>query len=262
MKYGRLLSEWSSMRQPQDSWQDLVGNSLIAEQVTYDRVALAAELEDRLSNLNNEQRAAYDRIVSSVANREGKVFFLNGPGGTGKTFVYNTVCAKLRGDGYIVLCVSSSGSSALLLRGGRTAHSTFKIPINNLHDQSVCSVHKNTQCAELFRATKAIIWDEIGAQHRLAVEAVDRTLRDICGSIDHSEASPWSLVVTFCRPCQFFRGGREKRQGVQLFNAPAVCGTLLRFSDLLRICAWIVRIQTRSVSLAAGHWPWQKYDGE
>ena len=28
--------------------------------------------------------------------------------------------------------------------------------------------------------TKAIIWDEIGAQHRHAVEAVDRTLRDIC----------------------------------------------------------------------------------
>lgn len=30
------------------------------------------------------------------------------------------------------------------------------------------------------RATKAVIWDEIGAQHRFAVEAVDRSFRDIC----------------------------------------------------------------------------------
>ena len=31
------------------------------------------------------------------------------------------------------------------------------------------------------RAAEAIIWDEIGAQHRHAVEAVDRTLRDLRG---------------------------------------------------------------------------------
>ena len=34
--------------------------------------------------------------------------------------------------------------------------------------------------AELVRATKLIIWDEVPMQHRNCVEAVDRTLRDIC----------------------------------------------------------------------------------
>jgi hypothetical protein len=190
-----------------------------------------AELEDRLSRLNAEQRAAYDRIVSSVANREGKVFFLNSPEGTGKTFVYNTVCAKLRGDGNIVICVSSSGISALLLHGGRTAHLTFKIPIDNLHDLSVCSVQKNTQRAELFRATKAIIWDEIGAQHRLAVEAVDRTLHDIRGSNQPFGGITVVLGGEFLQTLPVVpRGSREETIG-----ATVQCSRLWNTVEVLRL---------------------------
>lgn len=48
-------------------------------------------------------------------------FFLNGPGGTGKTFVYNTVCNTIRSKGWIALCAASSGIAAL---------SMFKIPLN------------------------------------------------------------------------------------------------------------------------------------
>lgn len=61
------------------------------------------------------------------------LFFLDGHGGTGKTFVYITLCHALRGEGSIVLCVASTGVASLLLPGGRTAHSTFKIPIDNLN---------------------------------------------------------------------------------------------------------------------------------
>lgn len=96
------------------------------------------------------------------------------------------ICAKLRSEGLIILCVSSSGISALLIRGGRTAHSVFKIPIDNLTEMSMCRISKNTPRADLMCSVKAIIWDEVGAQHRYAVEAVDRTLRDI-----HSDDWPF-----------------------------------------------------------------------
>jgi predicted ATPase len=176
----RRLSEWPSLPQPTGDWQQLTENPLIAEQLDYDRAQLQAELDIRLGKLNEEQRVAYNRITSSVNNQDGQSFFLNGPGGTGKTFVYNTVCTKLRGDGKITLCVSSSGISALLLRGGRTAHSVFKIPIDNLHEHSVCAIPKNSDRAELTRATSAIIWDEIGVHILLAA----------CPSeIDHSRRS-------------------------------------------------------------------------
>ncbi|PIA43947.1 hypothetical protein AQUCO_01800182v1 [Aquilegia coerulea] len=84
----------------------------------------------------------------------------------------------LRSEGHIVIMVASSGIASLLLTGGRTAHSTFKIPFEVL-DDSVCSVTKQTIHAELFKRAKLIIWDEVPMQHKFCVEAVDRTLRDI-----------------------------------------------------------------------------------
>jgi superfamily II DNA or RNA helicase len=106
------------MPKPQHDWNELVVNPLVAEQLNYDRNMLCTNLDARLPHLNGDQRHAFTCIVNSVTNDVGKLFFLNGPGGTGKTFVYNTVCAKLRSEGTIVLCVSSSGISALLLQGG------------------------------------------------------------------------------------------------------------------------------------------------
>ena len=73
--------------------------------------------------------------------------------------------SKLRAQGDVVVCVASSGIAALLLPLGRTAHSTFKIPLENLHDQSFCSIVKNSSRADMFRSAKLIVWDEIGPQH-------------------------------------------------------------------------------------------------
>jgi hypothetical protein len=178
---GHTLANWPSMPKPTGNWQILTVNQLIAEQLNYNRDEERVNWENRLACLNNGQREAYNTIMASINACDGKTFFLNGSGGTGKTFVYNTICAKLRSEGKIILCVSSSGISALLIRGGRTAHSMFKIPIDGLHEQSVCSIPKDSTRADLMRAADAIIWDEVAAQHRYAFEAVDRTLRDIRG---------------------------------------------------------------------------------
>ncbi|XP_052209285.1 uncharacterized protein LOC127812795 [Diospyros lotus] len=99
----------------------------------------------------------------------------------GKTFLYNTIALKCRNLGHIVITVASSGIASLLLVGGRTAHSTFSIPLDVL-ENSNCGLSKQSLQAELFRETKLIVWDEVPKQHRHCVEAVDCTLRDICDS--------------------------------------------------------------------------------
>ena len=106
---------------------------------------------------------------------------MNGGAGTGKTFFYNTIAAKYRSIGHIVVTVASSSIASLLLVGGRTAHSTFSMPLDVL-ENSICGFSKQSAQAELFRETKLIIWDEVPMQHRYCVEAVDRTLQDICGN--------------------------------------------------------------------------------
>ncbi|KAH6879938.1 DNA helicase Pif1 like protein, partial [Coprinopsis sp. MPI-PUGE-AT-0042] len=92
--------------------------------------------------LNAGQREAFDAILTSVDSGLGELFFVSGSGGSGKTFIYNTLCCKIRSRGQIILCVSSSGISALLIYGGRTAYSTFKIPIDGLDPQSFCNILK------------------------------------------------------------------------------------------------------------------------
>jgi len=101
-----------------------------------------------------------------------------GSGGTGKTFVWTTLMSRLRGQGKIVLAVVSLGIASLLLPGGRTTHSRFKIPID-LHNESTCNITQQMKVAELVRKVDLIIWDEAPMMHRRAFEVVDRTLHDL-----------------------------------------------------------------------------------
>ena len=152
---------------------------MITEQLNYDHNGLRLLWEHSYPLLNNEQKKAYDRILYSVKNETGAMFMIDGHGGTGKTFLYKVICSKLRSEGSIVLCIASSGIAALLLPGGRTAHSMFKIPIDNLSSDSFCSIPKNSMRADLMCVTKCIVWDEIVPQHCYAIESLDRTLRDL-----------------------------------------------------------------------------------
>jgi hypothetical protein len=179
LESGHSLQDWPSMPTVQCEWEGHNVNTMIAEQLNYDRNSLRLFSDSHHPLLNQDQRDAYDRIIYSVQNRSGGMFMIDGHGGTGKTFLYKVICSKLRSDGAIVLCIASSGIAALLLPGGRTAHSMFKIPIENLSSDSICGISKDSTRAELMRAAQCIVWDEIVPQHRHAVEALDRTLRDL-----------------------------------------------------------------------------------
>ena len=74
--------------------------------------------------------------------------------------------------------VASSGVASLLLPGGRTAHSRFKIPID-LDDNSICDIKRGNKLAKLLVETSLIIWDEALMTNKQCFEALDRSLRDI-----------------------------------------------------------------------------------
>jgi len=100
-------------------------------------------------SLNKEQRAGFDEIIHHVINRKSQVFFIDGPGGTGKTFLYKALLAKVRSEGLIAIATATSGIAASLLPGGRTAHSRFKIPIK-LGDNSMCNFTKQSGTESCF----------------------------------------------------------------------------------------------------------------
>ena len=69
------------------------------------------------------------------------------PGGTGKTFLYNTLLAQVRSQSQIALRLASSGIAALLLSGGRTVHSRLKVPID-INELSVSNIWKQSSLAQ------------------------------------------------------------------------------------------------------------------
>uniref|UniRef100_A0A3Q7EVU2 ATP-dependent DNA helicase n=1 Tax=Solanum lycopersicum TaxID=4081 RepID=A0A3Q7EVU2_SOLLC len=98
--------------------------------------------------------------IRKRGNAIGRAFFIDGPGGTGKSFLYRALLATVRYRGFIALATASSGVAALLHPGGRTAHSRFKIPIN-IEGKFSCNISKQSSLASLIRDAKLIVWDEI-----------------------------------------------------------------------------------------------------
>ncbi|XP_027122061.2 uncharacterized protein [Coffea arabica] len=134
-----------------------------------------------VSRLNAGQQAAYSAIMSEIFLPNGKSFFVDGPGGTGKTFLYRALLATLRTHGHIALAVASSGVAASILPGGRTAHSLFKLPLDASATKA-CQISKQSSTAKLIVMAKLILWDEASMAKRDAIEAFDLLLRDIMDS--------------------------------------------------------------------------------
>jgi hypothetical protein len=104
-----------------------------------------------------------------------KTFFVDGLGGAGKTFLYGCLFSRVRSTGDIALSMASSGIAALLLEGGCTTHSRFKILVAGLCGSSACYVPLNSPQAALIRAARLIVWDEAPMAHKHVFEAVNRT---------------------------------------------------------------------------------------
>jgi len=144
----------------------------------YNVEVLQAEVVMAIESLNDGQRAAYNGVIDAYAAHHAKVIFIDGPGGTGKTYIENLILNVVRSRGDIALAVTSSGIAVLLLSGGRMAHSYLKIPIT-LNCTSFCYIHKQDDLAVLICQTKLILWDEAPMINKLAFEAMDRTLHDL-----------------------------------------------------------------------------------
>jgi hypothetical protein len=124
--------------------------AMVAEELARYPAAQQAALRDqRVPQLNPAQRTAYDRIMSAISQptQAAAVFFVDGLGGAGKTFLYETLLCSVRAQPAVAIATASSGIAALLLSGGRTAHSRFKIPVKGLSNTSTCYITRDSELA-------------------------------------------------------------------------------------------------------------------
>jgi ATP-dependent DNA helicase PIF1 len=74
-----------------------------------------------------------------------------------------------------------TGIAAMNMPHGRTAHLTFGItPV--IHQNSVSSIAKHSQKADVLKKATLIMWDETPMTHQHALESVDRLLKYLMDS--------------------------------------------------------------------------------
>nr|CAG8536686.1 12222_t:CDS:2 [Entrophospora candida] len=184
-RLGKCLKDFPDMPIPEvlsDCDQD---NYLICEEQSYNIEELTQMVENGIPQLNTDQKIAFEKVIIAVENQTPAC----------------STC-KIRLDGHIALAIASSGIAALLLPGGRTAHSRFRISIN-LNEDSTCSISRGSDTALLLQRTSLIIWDEALMMYRYAFEAVEVmklkiNMRLHCTTsdlIEQDEFARWLLKV-------------------------------------------------------------------
>ncbi|XP_058726583.1 uncharacterized protein LOC131597942 [Vicia villosa] len=159
----KSLKDFKPMPYPKDYVVSFIGNRLLYEERQYNVMEQQQIFDNLYSSLTDEQRLIFEQIMDAVEKQR----------------------AALRSKKKIVLPVASSGIASLLLPGGRTAHSRFKIPVPTL-ETSICNINKKDDLAELLKMTDLIIWDEAPMANRFCFESLDKSLKDIMSGSTHA----------------------------------------------------------------------------
>ncbi|PIC42352.1 hypothetical protein B9Z55_009459 [Caenorhabditis nigoni] len=151
---------------------------------------MAERMETMNEDLQKWIRCIYTRVqqyghvvnskkdtVEAILDSDGGLYFLDGPGGSGKNFVYNTLGNILMGEKKMILPMAWVGIAASLLPNGRTVASVCKLDINNGCRTS--RINPRSDFAKWLSGVSLILWDEAPMSPKAALETVDTLFREI-----------------------------------------------------------------------------------
>ena len=117
-----------------DAMESITNNTTFISPGQYLRTGL-----HQYSLMNNTQKQITDAILNAVdnaTNNQNRCFFMYGPGGSGKTFLYNTIYHLIEGRNKEVDTMAFTGIAATLLPEGKTVHKTLGLPVPLFSDSS------------------------------------------------------------------------------------------------------------------------------
>ncbi|CAI6377042.1 unnamed protein product [Macrosiphum euphorbiae] len=144
-----------------------VFNKEVHREKTYDLNTLKELIQKNLPLLNEQQKYVFDTLMKVTNYDTGGIYFLDAPGGTGKTFLISLILATIRSQNKITLALASSGIAATLLEGCRTAHSALKLPLNMQSNEfQSCNISKKSAMAKVLQECQLIVFDECTMAHK------------------------------------------------------------------------------------------------
>ncbi|XP_013614814.1 PREDICTED: uncharacterized protein LOC106321037 [Brassica oleracea var. oleracea] len=149
-EHNQSLADYDELPQPDTSILSEINSQVLRQELMYKFEKEKETHRVLFSAMNTDQEKVYAAVLKSVDEQSGQLIFVSGAGGTGKTYLYRTIIARLRSVGKVVI----PGSSL----------------------------------AALISKADLIIWDEAPMAHRHAFETLDRSFRDLL-SHESPEAS-------------------------------------------------------------------------
>ena len=150
----------------------------LVHEYNWDLESMREEQAKTAQCLTEEQRSIFEIVITSFDSSDGQLFFIDAPGGSGKSYTANCIMNHVRLSKSLVLACASSGIAATVLKGGSTAHNKFQLPID-LNEDTVCDIRPGTDRYRLIADAKMIVWDEAPMMHCFAVDAVDRLFQRV-----------------------------------------------------------------------------------
>ncbi|XP_076029300.1 uncharacterized protein LOC143018082 [Oratosquilla oratoria] len=190
-------------------------SNVVRRERSYNKEKLKEEVAQKELLLNDKQKQVYDAVMYRVHfghRYKNNGIFVNAAGGTGKSFVLNKLLDSVRSQGKIALAVASSGIAATVLKGGRTAHNIFKIPLMEYNKVRSCSIKKNSELAKLLELTSLIVWDEVVMANKNTLTALDITLRDVLENEKFMGGKVFVCAGDFRQILPVIRGGGKNEE--------------------------------------------------
>lgn len=176
VKDGSNLSNFPSMN------QNVVEFGNNSECDNNDNQSLILQYNSMYRNLNSEQKIVVDHVRKLIdgvhVNFDEKFVYLNGAGGTGKTYVYKTICLYMQLRKKLFRSTAFTGIAAILLPEGMTVHKAFALPVPLLPD-STSNLKYQSNESNYLRNVSVIIVDKAPMLPKYALEIMDSTLQKI-----------------------------------------------------------------------------------
>ena len=137
------------------------------------------DLESKIGQLTPTQSIVFKYISEHVS--EQILAFVTGPGGTGKSFLLQTIVLFFESAACMVEVLATSGSAAQLV-GGQTIHSFFK-----LTPQLEKNFSYRDQTWSAISSTDVIIIDEVSMMSAELFEAIHDICRNVATDYDKTK---------------------------------------------------------------------------